>query len=484
MLRRYTFAFAVSTASCLNYTTPPSPAAVSDASADTFTPDGTTPTPQPGTCTPDGGSPPPMAPNGYYTQGATVCTPAGTPHLFHGVDRPTLEFCPDSTDPSCTHLSADDFQLMGSWNANVVRVALDQDRWLSAAALYDPNYASTVDQVVAWAEAAGLDVILDLHWSDRGDLTVTSSAKQAAGNSEQQPMADVNSIEFWKEVAARYRGDGRVLFELYNEPNSVSWSIWLYGGMSGGYEYAGMQMLYDAIRNDAHADNVVIAGGLDWAFDLSQVKQYPIQGYNVMYAAHVYRAGDPGSQWQTNFGYLAQQNVAPVIITEFGDNQSTPNCTSAWDTSVIAYADQWSMSWSAWAWYATGSGTLESLCAFPSIISDWSATPSVQGQAVLAALQNYPRAEDAGTDAAPEAAADAGDDGGPAGDADAGALDATTGDEGGAGALDATTIEAEAGSAGAGDEGDAGIGDETGDAADADASADDSDGDDGPDGGE
>jgi endoglucanase len=448
MFRRCALLLAVSTAGCLSYTTPPSPVAASDAGSDA--PGSVAPTPTSLSCAQAGGSPPPVAPNGYYTQGAAVCTPAGVPHLFHGVDRPTLEFCPDSTDPTCTHLSAGDFQLMASWNANVVRVALDQDRWLSAAALYDPNYASTVDQVIAWAEAVGLDVILDLHWSDRGDLTVTSSAKQAAGNSEQQPMADVNSIEFWKEVATRYRGDGRVLFELYNEPNSVTWTVWLGGGMSGGFEYVGMQTLYDTIRNDAQADNVVIAGGLDWAFDLSHVQQFPIQGYNVMYASHVYRASDPGTQWQTSFGYLAQQNIAPVILTEFGDNQNTPNCTSAWDTSVIAYADQWGISWTAWAWYATNSGTLQSLCSFPSLISDWAATPSVQGQAVLAALQSYPRPADAGLDAAADALPDAGEETGAVGESDAGSVDATVGDEGDAGTTaDAAGAEGAAESDGA-----------------------------------
>ena len=41
-------------------------------------------------CTVD--SPPPVAPGGYYTNGTTVCSADGTPHLFHGVDRPSMEW--------------------------------------------------------------------------------------------------------------------------------------------------------------------------------------------------------------------------------------------------------------------------------------------------------------------------------------------------------------------------------------------------------
>src|ERR1700722_19708291 len=43
-------------------------------------------------CPPAGGAAlPPTAPDGYYVNGNTVCTPEGKPHLLHGVDRPSLE---------------------------------------------------------------------------------------------------------------------------------------------------------------------------------------------------------------------------------------------------------------------------------------------------------------------------------------------------------------------------------------------------------
>jgi hypothetical protein len=134
----------------------------------------------------------PVAPGGYYVNGNTLCTADGRHHLLHGVDRPSLEWSAYGE-----HLVPEDFQLMASWNANVVRMALNQDYWLADSSLYAANYASTVDQVVAWAEAAGLDVILDLHWSDRG--TVGSCATAC-----QQLMADPNSVRFWSDVATRY----------------------------------------------------------------------------------------------------------------------------------------------------------------------------------------------------------------------------------------------------------------------------------------
>src|SRR5262245_22375325 len=188
----------------------------------------------------------PVAPGGYYVNGNTICTADGRAHLFHGVDRPSLEWSSGGEN-----LSLADFKLMASWNANVVRIALYQDFWIAASPLFDPNYAGMVDAAIAWAETEGMDVILDLHWSD---AAVLGSCLPSAGLC-QQKMPDTNSITFWSEVATRYRNDGRVIFELYNEPHDVSWSVWKSGGDAGGaFQVVGMQQLHDTVRA-AGADN-------------------------------------------------------------------------------------------------------------------------------------------------------------------------------------------------------------------------------------
>ena len=76
-------------------------------------------------------------------------------------------------NPEGEGISQADIALIASWNANVVRIAINQGYWLQGSVAYAPNYPQQVDQVVQWVEAAGMDVILDLHWSDRGDFSVT-----------------------------------------------------------------------------------------------------------------------------------------------------------------------------------------------------------------------------------------------------------------------------------------------------------------------
>src|SRR4051794_8731410 len=94
-------------------------------------------------------------------------------------------------------------------------------------------------------------VILDLHWTQYGS---------------QSPMANKDSIRFWQEVATQYKDFGTVIFELYNEPYGIDTNTWLYGSV----DYAGYQELYNAVRKTG-ANNLIICGGLDYAYDLSFV---------------------------------------------------------------------------------------------------------------------------------------------------------------------------------------------------------------------
>jgi hypothetical protein len=138
-----------------------------------------------------------------------------------------------------------------------------------------------------------------------------------------------------------------------------------------------MQQLYGAIRSTG-ANNLVIVGGLRYAFDLSMVGAAPIDGYNILYATHPYDQADKQvAAWDGSWGYLTAR--APVIVTEFG---STTTCAGQYNSDVIAYADTHGASWVGWAWYPKN-------CAFPSLIADWQGTPTAAGAPVRTALMTY-----------------------------------------------------------------------------------------------
>ncbi len=148
----------------------------------------------------------------------------------------------------------------------------------------------------------GAYAMLDLHWNDAGEWG------KAIG---QHVMPDRNSVTFWKDCAEAYKNQPGVIFDLYNEPHDVTWDQWLKGGpvtetdgktkKKTTFEAVGMQELLDVVRATG-AKNLIVAGGLDWSYDLSgilpgrQLKDPTGQG--VIYANHAYPfKGDTVEKW-------------------------------------------------------------------------------------------------------------------------------------------------------------------------------------------
>jgi endoglucanase len=327
------------------------------------------------------------------TSGASIMR-SGKVFRFRGVNRDSLEWgllnwggCGGDG-----HFADRDFDLIKSWKATAVRIALSQAGWLGRSCSA-ADYARSVDAAIAKANARGMYAIVDLHWSDANGL----SACALACPTGQQMMPDADSLVFWRSVARRYAGNPGVVFGLYNEPHDVSWSCWRNGGCqaltspyaSAGlmlpYTAVGMQQLYDAVRRQG-ARNLVLVGGLDWAYDLSGVAGgYALSATNLAYDTHVYtRWHAAAADWDAHFGLLTGRY--PVVSTEFGSS----DCSTQDSLRLVQYFDapmgrpENRMSWTIWSWNNPGS------CAQPSIIADWNGTPMPgQGEMIKTLLGWY-----------------------------------------------------------------------------------------------
>src|SRR3989442_14456583 len=103
---------------------------------------------------------------------------------------------------------------------------------------------------------------------------------------------------FWRQVAAAYGGNKRVIFALFNEPfpdnnsNTVeAWRCWRDGGTCTGmsFQAAGMQELVGSVRS-AGATNVIMVGGVQYAATLSswQTSKPRDRLNNIAAAWHIY----------------------------------------------------------------------------------------------------------------------------------------------------------------------------------------------------
>ena len=272
---------------------------------------------------------------------------------------------------------------MKSWSVNVVRLPLNEASWLgypcvdATGATRDPdpghNYQATVKQSVADATAAGLYVIIDLHWTAPKNFCPLA----------QNPMADAdNSINFWTSVAGTFKAYPNVLFELFNEPYlnwlatpGTEWQTMMQGGtitqyVTGGTPYqaaynwkaAGMQQMLTAVRATG-ATNPVLIAGITWSKDLSQwLANAPKDPLNQIAAVwHAYPAygtafGTP-AYTMPNLGqaaYAHAQSILsagiPVVITESGDQSSAGTVGAPFESVLLPWADKAGASYLGWTW--------------------------------------------------------------------------------------------------------------------------------------
>jgi hypothetical protein len=266
-----------------------------------------------------------------------------------------------------------------TWKSNCLRIPLNQDFWFgysdgdsksssSQNTSYQNKYRAFIDNIVSAASAKNAWVELDLHWSGNGNWGSSVNVKQ-------QDMPDDHSTDFWKDVATRYKNNPAVLFNLYNEPKDDSWSTWKNGGQSlSGFHTPGFQSLVNTVRT-AGANNVIIVGGLGWAYDLTGIASNALtdqsSGHGIAYEAHIYDnkgSGEPGI-WNTNVTTAVKSGFC-VIIGEFGPktdgSQDNSGCTP-FESDLINWingSNSSNYSYSAIAWSFNTDAT-------PRLLANW-----------------------------------------------------------------------------------------------------------------
>lgn len=310
--------------------------------------------------------------------GNRLTTSSGQAVRLHGVNLPSMEWGQGENLSNSLNASVE-------WGANIIRLPLSQDRWFGHTSESEDggiHYQTTVKDFVQSASARKCYVILDLHWSDTGVWGKHIS---------QHNMPDENSGEFWKAVSGAFANNPAVLFDLYNEPHDVTWDVWRNGGMvveqrkntTNTFEYdtPGMQKLLEICRGQG-ARNVVVAGGLDWAYDLTGVASghalEDAKGNGVVYDTHMY----PMKTWYTNANVRTQNwdrliaptaQKYPVIVGEFGNGEDN------YAGKVLEFAREHGLAWTAWCFHPR---------ARPCLIKNWDYTPTEFGIIVKDALQN------------------------------------------------------------------------------------------------
>jgi hypothetical protein len=201
----------------------------------------------------------------------------------------------------------------------------------------------------------------------------------------QDPMYDTTrkeTFEFWRQVARHYRDDPVVvLYELFNEPTA-------YDGTLGRLTWAQWKPILEDIVGIVRANDpssIVVVAGLDWAYELRDVMTSPVEAPAVAYASHPYpqkRAEPWEPKWEADWGHVAARY--PVFVSELGyaRDGSVPFVgTHHYGRAIVGYMEKRGMSWAAWCFDPDWG---------PTLIRDWSFTPTEQGRLWKAALSGQP----------------------------------------------------------------------------------------------
>jgi Cellulase (glycosyl hydrolase family 5) len=231
----------------------------------------------------------PVATGMPYVQGSQIIDGAGHPFMLQGaqIESPFnyIKNWQAGKSPSLMLNSTVFTAMAHDWKMNVLRLPISN--WIYAQDT--THYLNQLDQVVQEANAAGLYVILDLH----------DDVKSGSPYGDAADMPKAENIPFWQAIAAHFKTNPMVMFDLFNEPKDPNWQVWLHGGINvNGARIVGFQDLVNAVRSTGAKQIIIVepgsaggsGGGINGAEEggWATIGNDTINDANIVYSLHVY----------------------------------------------------------------------------------------------------------------------------------------------------------------------------------------------------
>jgi aryl-phospho-beta-D-glucosidase BglC (GH1 family) len=284
---------------------------------------------------------------------------AGETMIFKGVSIADPDKLAATGRWSKSHLGA-----VKSWGSNVIRVPVHPVAWRERG---KDGYFELLDQAVIWATE--LEIYLMIDWHSIGN-PLSGMFQHPQYNTTGQ-----ETREFWRAISHRYQGISTIAFyEIFNEPTR-------YNGQLGYASWDDWKAFTEEIISIiyAHDTSVVpLVAGWNWAYELHNVAEAPIDAEGIGYVTHPYpqKVEPPYEEkWERDFGYVAE--TYPVFAAEFGftraenpDAHIPVMAGPEYGEAITDYFDKKGISWAAWCFDPDWS---------PWLISDWDYTPTESG---------------------------------------------------------------------------------------------------------
>ncbi|BAY20966.1 putative cellulase [Calothrix sp. NIES-2100] len=225
-----------------------------------------------------------------------------------------------------------------------------------------------MDLIVQEAQKQGLLILLDSH-----RLNDQRIPELWYGDG----FTEADWIDTWKLLAERYKNQANVIgADLKNEPHGqASWGT---NDLATDWRLAA-ERAGNAILS-VNPNWLIIVEGVEknvpgqqlkqhWhGGNLEGVKRYPVRlsrRRKLVYSPHEYGAGvfnqpyfsEPSfpknliPRWQIGFNYISSQNLAPILIGEFGGRQvDNISPEGIWQNEFVKYIQKNNLSFAYWSW--------------------------------------------------------------------------------------------------------------------------------------
>jgi endoglucanase len=297
----------------------------------------------------------------------------GVPVHLHGVNRAGTEYaCVQGYDIFDGPSDAASVAAIRAWNANIVRIPLNEDCWLGIngvpAAYSGRNYIDAIVRYVDLLHQHGMYAELSLMWAAPGSYPATYQSGS--------PDAD-HSPAMWASMARTFKDDPGVILAPWGE-TVVDADCFLHGGVCEAtfgpdntpYATAGMQQAVDVMRASGYA-GVIAIPGIDFANNMSAWLQHmPSDPSGQLIAEmHLYGKNSCGtvSCLDTTVAPILAAGH-PVLLGETGETFDASSCEATNISAFLTWADQHGVGYEPWAWNTWGD------CS--ALISDYDGTPA------------------------------------------------------------------------------------------------------------
>ncbi|MBN3925475.1 glycoside hydrolase family 5 protein [Nostoc sp. NMS4] len=231
-----------------------------------------------------------------------------------------------------------------------------------------------MDLVIQEAERQGLLILLDSH-----RLNDRQIPELWYGNG----FTEADWIDTWKMLATRYKNQANVIgADLKNEPHGkASWgddnveTDWRLAAERAGNAILSVNpnwlIVVEGVKKNVPGQKLEHWDG----GNLEGVKNFPVRlsrSDKLVYSPHEYGPGVYNlphfsdfdfpenliERWEIGFNYIVNENIAPVLIGEFGGrNVDSSSIEGIWQNEFVKYIQANNLSFIYWSWNPNSSDT-------------------------------------------------------------------------------------------------------------------------------